>query len=165
MSIFAFLIYHSWLTSISGADVDPGIWAVVENCVGILSASLPTLRPIYNLAVRGHHCSSGMTHCSSCGDTRASNSGTSNRRSKGRSQARWPGSESNEGKRTKDNFSDVESQSTVRSQPLVEIKGNPQARWPGSESECDDKGMRTKLRYSDIESQSTVRSQPIVEIF
>lgn len=29
-----------------GSDVDPGIWAVVEIGIGIVSACLPTLRPI-----------------------------------------------------------------------------------------------------------------------
>ena len=33
--------------------MDPIIWAVVENAIGIVSASLPTLRPIYSLLVRG----------------------------------------------------------------------------------------------------------------
>ena len=42
------------------------IWAVVENAIGIVSASLPTMRPIYCLVVRGHYCSSRDRYCSHC---------------------------------------------------------------------------------------------------
>ena len=51
----------------SWADVDPEIWAVVENAIGIVSATLPTLRPIYSVVLRGHHCSATeKAYCSRC---------------------------------------------------------------------------------------------------
>lgn len=48
-----------------GELVDAAIWAFVENAIGIVSACLPTLRPIYNLLVHGHHCSV-RDNCSRC---------------------------------------------------------------------------------------------------
>ena len=48
------------------ADTEPAIWAAAENCIGIVSASLPTMRPLYNLIVRGHHCSSHERQCTRC---------------------------------------------------------------------------------------------------
>ena len=48
-----------------GDLVPAAIWAFVENAIGIVSACLPTLRPIYNLIVHGHHCSVRDT-CSRC---------------------------------------------------------------------------------------------------
>ena len=66
-------------------DVDSAIWAMVENCIGVVSggfssrlhvkviksdaidaACLPTLRPLFNVISRGHHCSSGQGYCSRC---------------------------------------------------------------------------------------------------
>ncbi|KAL8793920.1 MAG: hypothetical protein Q9195_003539 [Heterodermia aff. obscurata] len=44
------------------------IWAFVENAIGIVSACLPTLRPVYNLLVHGHHCSV-RDKCSRCCQT------------------------------------------------------------------------------------------------
>ena len=44
------------------------IWAFVENAIGIVSACLPTLRPIYNILVHGHHCSV-RDKCSRCCQT------------------------------------------------------------------------------------------------
>lgn len=79
----------SWsekLTSSPGDDADPAIWAAAENCIGIVSASLPTMRPIYNLMVRGHHCSSQERCCRRCEHSR-----TSGRRSRLRFDSKWPG--------------------------------------------------------------------------
>lgn len=59
-----------------GADVDPIIWAIVENCIGVVSASLPTMRPIYGLLVRGHYCGSERT-CDRCHSSKNSNSNKS----------------------------------------------------------------------------------------
>ena len=73
----------------SGADVNVAIWAMVEISIGIVSASLPTMRPIYNLIVRGHHCTSYDYHCALCERSRAAGDW----RSKWRiSRMRWPGS-------------------------------------------------------------------------
>ena len=48
-----------------GALVPAAVWAFVENAIGIVSACLPTLRPIYNILVHGHHCSI-RDNCSRC---------------------------------------------------------------------------------------------------
>lgn len=61
------------------ADVDPAIWAVVENAVGIISASLPTMRPIYSLIVCGHYCNSvDARYCEKCSAKSPKQSGGSN---------------------------------------------------------------------------------------
>ena len=54
-------------TDATWADVDPAIWAVVENAVGIVSASLPTMRPVYVWLTRGHYCNAIDTrYCDTC---------------------------------------------------------------------------------------------------
>ncbi|KAL6714621.1 hypothetical protein ACLMJK_008046 [Lecanora helva] len=58
----------------SWADVDPAIWAIVENAIGIVSASLPTMRPIYSFLVRGHHCSTTDKQCSRCSASKSKSS-------------------------------------------------------------------------------------------
>jgi len=61
------------------ADVDPAIWAIVENAVGILSASLPTMRPIYVSIVRGHYCNlNDARTCQKCSTKLSKRSGSSN---------------------------------------------------------------------------------------
>lgn len=50
------------------ALIPAAIWAFVENAIGIVSACLPTLRPVYNLLVHGHHCSV-RDKCSRCCQT------------------------------------------------------------------------------------------------
>ncbi|KAL9135858.1 MAG: hypothetical protein Q9175_002947 [Cornicularia normoerica] len=84
------------------ANTEPAIWAAAENCIGIVSASLPTMRPIYNLMVRGHHCSS---------------------HERLRLDNKWPGSASSsadEGMRNaRKSTSDIESAN--RSDPAVEM--------------------------------------------
>ena len=72
-----------------GAGAEPAIWAVAETCIGIVSASLPTMRPIYNIIVRGHHCSSFENDSRRCEYFRISG-----RRSRVRFNTRWPGSAS-----------------------------------------------------------------------
>ena len=52
-------------------DVDPAIWAIVENSMGIVSACLPTLRPLFSLLIKGHRCSIASGHCATC-EARAS---------------------------------------------------------------------------------------------
>ncbi|MCJ1450945.1 hypothetical protein MMC28_001279 [Mycoblastus sanguinarius] len=76
----------------SWADVESAIWAMVENCIAIVSASLPTMRPIFNLVVRGHHCSSHERYCSRCEAYKGSSTND-----KGRYPPKWPGSESSSG--------------------------------------------------------------------
>lgn len=39
-----------------GSDVDPAIWAMVEMSIGIVSACLPTLRPIVHWITHGGTC-------------------------------------------------------------------------------------------------------------
>ena len=106
------------LTSTLGADVQPAIWAMVENCIGIVSASLPTMRPIYNLILRGHHCSYHERYCSRCEQSKISG-----HRSRLRSHTKWPGlvsSSADEGLRNaKRSASDIESAN--RSDPAVEM--------------------------------------------
>ena len=53
--------------------MDSGIWSMVEICIGIVSASVPTVRPIYNIIVRGHHCPAYGNQCSRCERSRGSN--------------------------------------------------------------------------------------------
>ncbi len=61
----------------SWADVDPAIWAVVENAIGIVSASLPTMRPLYVFLVRGHYCSVVEAHhCQRCTARNSKESGS-----------------------------------------------------------------------------------------
>lgn len=36
-----------------GSDIEPALWASVEICIGIVSACLPTLRPVLNLVLHG----------------------------------------------------------------------------------------------------------------
>ena len=62
---------------------------MTENCIGIVGASLPTMRPIYNLVVRGHHCSLHEMHCSRCEHSRITG-----RRSRLRGDTKWPASAS-----------------------------------------------------------------------
>ncbi|KAL8751708.1 MAG: hypothetical protein Q9199_006234 [Rusavskia elegans] len=51
---------------LSGRDlVDVSTWAFVENAIGIVSACLPVLKPIYNIFINGHHCS-GHDACDRC---------------------------------------------------------------------------------------------------
>ncbi|CAF9919147.1 MAG: hypothetical protein ALECFALPRED_000982 [Alectoria fallacina] len=52
----------------SWTNVDPCIWSIVENGIGIVSTCLPTLRPLYSLAVRGHYCRSNE-YCTRCQET------------------------------------------------------------------------------------------------
>ena len=63
--------------TIAGADVDPIIWATVENAIGIVSVSLPTMRPIYSLLVHGHYCNSTERYCERCNKSRVTPSGGS----------------------------------------------------------------------------------------
>ncbi|CAD6581203.1 MAG: hypothetical protein ASARMPRED_000444 [Alectoria sarmentosa] len=49
----------------SWTNVNPCIWSIVENGIGIVSTCLPTLRPLYSLAVRGHYCRSNE-YCTRC---------------------------------------------------------------------------------------------------
>lgn len=76
------------------------------------------MRPIYNLMVRGHHCSSHERYCSRCEHSR-----TSGRRSRLRLDNKWPGSASSsadEGMRNaRKSTSDIESAN--RSDPAVEM--------------------------------------------
>ena len=75
------------------------------------------MRPIYNLMVRGHHCSSHDEYCSRCEHSRISG-----RRSRLRFDTRWPGSVSSsadEGMRNARSTSDIESAN--RSDPAVEM--------------------------------------------
>ena len=61
--------------------------AAAEDCIGIVSASLPTMRPIYSLMVHGHACSSQEGYCSRCEHFR-----TSGRHSIPQIDTKWPGS-------------------------------------------------------------------------
>ena len=36
----------------TGVDTDGGLWSVAETCVAVVSACLPTFRPLFNKAVR-----------------------------------------------------------------------------------------------------------------
>ena len=57
------------------ADIDPSIWAVVENAIGILCASLPTMRPIFIFFRRGHFCNtSQQQYCDRCTSKRSKGS-------------------------------------------------------------------------------------------
>ncbi|KAF6240945.1 hypothetical protein HO173_000738 [Letharia columbiana] len=106
------------LPDVTWANTEPAIWAAAENCIGIVSASLPTMRPIYNLIVRGHHCSSHERYCSRCEHSRISG-----RRSRLRFGTKWPGSASSsagEGTRNaRSSTSDIESAN--RSDSAVEM--------------------------------------------
>ena len=41
------------LTSITGNDTYGAIWSIVETCLAVVGACLPTLRPLYHLIVHG----------------------------------------------------------------------------------------------------------------
>lgn len=55
-----------------GGLVDPAIWAFVENAIGIVSACLPVLRPIYSIIVNRHYCRLGdpCRRCQSQSDSK-----------------------------------------------------------------------------------------------
>ena len=40
---------------ILGVDTDGGLWSVAETCVAVVSACLPTFRPLFNKAVRSRN--------------------------------------------------------------------------------------------------------------
>ena len=83
---------------------------MTENCIGIVGTSLPTMRPIYNLAVRGHHCSSHERSCRRC-----ENSGTSWQCLRLRGDPKWPAlSFADEGTRNAStSASDIESANRI----------------------------------------------------
>lgn len=144
------------------------IWAMVEICIGIVSASLPTMRPIYNLIVRGHHCTAYESHCSRCEKSKAF--GVLKR---WRSQTKRPGS--------------TPSTSPVDDVEACRDRVRPPPRWPGSStspsSTADGEATinRGRWRFAAIWSSTTLlpsingdeetckpdekRGQPTVEIF
>ena len=121
-----------------GADVDPGIWAMVENWIGIVSACLPTLGPVYNLVTKGlclnlvlalYHVRSD-THfnlghlCNSQSCSRCGASKNSSGRPRRALPVIWPGSKSSasaQGARSHDSYFDLERQTLAKSQPMVDV--------------------------------------------
>lgn len=87
------------------------------------------MRPIYNLMVRGHHCSSREKHCSRCERSRVSGG-----RSRSRFDKRWPESASlsaDEGMRNvRRSTSDIES--ADRSEAAIEMVFHTKGHGPTS---------------------------------
>lgn len=134
----------------SWTNVDPCIWSIVENGVGksayksilptyptlatrtssrilismnregIISTCLPTLRPLYSIAVRGHYCRSNE-YCARC-------SGASRKSSGDKSMTIW------------------NSASTGASQS-IERANVPGAMLEGGSKGCDD--VENQLRMLD----------------
>jgi len=103
-----------------GADVDSAIWAMVEVCIEIVSTCLPTMRPIFNIIVRGYHCTSYEIDCSRCEGLR-----TSGGRGRWNIACEWPGSAPLR-RRTGDRATQESKhnplglEASYRSQPMVE---------------------------------------------
>ena len=91
---------------------------MVEVCIGIVSVSLVTMRPIYNIIVRGHHCTSNDVNCRVCLRSRMSGG-----RGRWRAASKWPGSVTSpsctDDEVSKSVPSDVES--AIKQEPTVEI--------------------------------------------
>ncbi len=106
-----------------GADVDPAIWAIVEVCIGIVSANLPTMRPTYNLVVRCHYCTSYETQCSRCEGSKAwAGVGDGECRPSGPApHLELPIFATKRHKFSKSTSSDLESKTNAKSEPMVEI--------------------------------------------
>lgn len=77
------------LTSSLGDNAEPTTWAMTENCTGIVGASLPAMRPIYQSRGPGIHYSLYETHCS-----RGEHPRITGRRSRLRGVTNWPASAS-----------------------------------------------------------------------
>ena len=71
----------------SGNDVRPGIWTIVELCLGITSACLPTLGPVVSYIIQGPAATQGPSKEPFISDQRTPNSNSKRTAS---SKISWP---------------------------------------------------------------------------
>ena len=71
----------------SGNDVRPGIWTIVEFCLGITSACLPTLGPVVSYIIHGSAAAQGLSKKPFISDQRTPNS---NSKKTASSKISWP---------------------------------------------------------------------------
>lgn len=153
----------------AGADVDPGIWAMVENCIGIVSACLPTLRPIYNLVARGSYPSKRFRPDERPEPSRKTCVSVHGRFSTHALPQRNAilmlnstiGHHCSVSSCSRCQNSRTSNSGTSNRKKIPGFQGS----WPGSKKNNSAPGMPSRDSYFDLESQgSAVKNQPQIEL-